>query len=222
MGDPKFSRKTYDTPSHPWQGERIKAEVEVVRAFGLKNKTEVWKAETILRNLRKQSRDLQARLRTGDEQAKIEADALLAKCGRLGYLPVGSNLNDILALKDEDVLSRRLQTIVYEKGLASTIKQARQMITHARQMITHGHIFMNGHRVTVPGYLVTRAEESSIEFNPASPFTDEMHPMRVSAEQAAANAAVRAQAEADQAAADAAAAKADAAEAGITAEDGVH
>ena len=194
MGDPKFSRKTYDTPSHPWQGERIKAEVEVVRAFGLKNKTEVWKAETILRNLRKQSRDLQARLRTGD---------------------VGSNLNDILALKDEDVLSRRLQTIVYEKGLASTIKQA-------RQMITHGHIFMNGHRVTVPGYLVTRAEESSIEFNPASPFTDEMHPMRVSAEQAAANAAVRAQAEADQAAADAAAAKADAAEAGITAEDGVH
>ena len=215
MGDPKFSRKTYDTPSHPWQGERIKAEVEVVRAFGLKNKTEVWKAETILRNLRKQSRDLQARLRTGDAQAKIEADALLAKCGRLGYLPVGSNLNDILALKDEDVLSRRLQTIVYEKGLASTIKQA-------RQMITHGHIFMNGHRVTVPGYLVTRAEESSIEFNPASPFTDEMHPMWVSAEQAAANAAVRAQAEADQAAADAAAAKADAAEAGITAEDGVH
>ena len=203
MGDPKFSRKTYDTPSHPWQGERIKAEVEVVRAFGLKNKTEVWKAETILRNLRKQSRDLQARLRTGDEQAKIEADALLAKCGRLGYLPVGSNLNDILALKDEDVLSRRLQTIVYEKGLASTIKQA-------RQMITHGHIFMNGHRVTVPGYL------------PASPFTDEMHPMRISAEQAAANAAVRAKAEADQAAADAAAAKADAEEAGITAEDGVH
>ena len=215
MGDPKFSRKTYDTPSHPWQGERIKAEVEVVRAFGLKNKTEVWKAETILRNLRKQSRDLQARLRTGDAQAKIEADALLAKCGRLGYLPVGSNLNDILALKDEDVLSRRLQTIVYEKGLASTIKQA-------RQMITHGHIFMNGHRVTVPGYLVTRAEESSIEFNPASPCPDEMHPMRVSAEQAAANAAGRAQAEADQAAADAAAAKAAAAEAGITAEDGVH
>lgn len=215
MGDPKFSRKTYDTPSHPWQGERIKAEVEVVRAFGLKNKTEVWKAETILRNLRKQSRDLQARLRTGDKQAQKEADALLEKCARLGYLPTGSNLNDILSLKDEDVLSRRLQTIVYEKGLSSTIKQA-------RQMITHGHIFMNGHRVTVPGYLVTRFEESSIEYNPSSPYTDEMHPMRVSAEQAAANAAVRAKVVAEQEAADAAAAKADAAEAGITAEDGVH
>jgi small subunit ribosomal protein S4 len=215
MGDPKFSRKTYDTPSHPWQGERIKAEVEVVRAFGLKNKTEVWKAETILRNLRKQSRDLQARLRLGDAQAKIEADALLAKCGRLGYLTVGATLNDILTLKNEDVLSRRLQTIVYEKGYASTIKQA-------RQMVTHGHIFMNGHKVTVPGYIVTRLEESTIEFNPSSPFTDEMHPMRISSEQAAANAAMRAKAEADKAAADAAAARADAAEAGITAEDGVN
>ena len=213
MGDPKFSRKTYDTPSHPWQGERIKAEVEVVRAFGLKNKTEVWKAETVLRNLRKQSRDLQARLRLGDKQAQIEADALLAKCGRLGYLPVGSNLNDILTLKDEDVLSRRLQTIVFEKGFASTIKQA-------RQMITHGHIFMNGHKVTVPGYIVSRYEESTVEYNPASPFTDEMHPMRISSEQAAANAAIKAKAEAERAAADAAAARADAEEAGITAEDG--
>ena len=213
MGDPKFSRKTYDTPSHPWQGERIKAEVEVVRAFGLKNKTEVWKAETVLRNLRKQSRDLQARLRLDDPQAKIEADALLAQCGRLGYLSVGATLNDILILKNEDVLSRRLQTIVYEKGYASTIKQA-------RQMITHGHIFMNGHKVTVPGYIVSRYEESTIEYNPASPFTDEMHPMRISSEQAAANAAIKARAEAERAAADAAAARADAAEAGITAEDG--
>ena len=209
MGDPKFSRKTYDTPSHPWQGERIKAEVEVVNAFGLKNKREVWKAQTVLRNLRGQSRTLQARLRTGDAQAKIEADALLAKCGWLGFL----TLNDILTLKDEDVLSRRLQTIVYEKGLSSTIKQA-------RQMITHGHIFVNGHKVTVPGYIVTRKEESSIEYNPASPFTDEMHPMRISAEQAAANAAVKAKAEAEAEAAAAAAAKADAEEAGITIEDG--
>jgi small subunit ribosomal protein S4 len=182
MGDPKFSRKTYDTPSHPWQGERIKAELEVVRAFGLKNKTEVWKAQTILRNLRNQSRDLQARLRTGDAQAKIEADALLAKCGRLGYLPADATLNDILTLTNEDVLSRRLQTIVFEKGFANTIKQA-------RQMIAHGHIFMNGHKVTVPGYIVTRAEESSIEYNPASPYTDDMHPMRISPEQAAAIAA---------------------------------
>ena len=172
MGDPKFSRKSYDTPSHPWQGEGIKAENEVVRQFGLKNKTEVWKADTLLRNFRKQSRELQSRLRTGDAQAKIEADALIAKCARMGVLPVtGGDLNAILVLQNSDILSRRLQTIVFQKGLATTIKQA-------RQLINHGHIFVDGHKVTVPGYIVLREEEGSVEYNPASPFTDEMHPMR--------------------------------------------
>ena len=186
MGDPKFSRRSYDTPSHPWQGERIKAEVVLVNQFGLKNKTEVWKAQSILRNFRKQARELQALLRTGDAQAKRESDALLRKCGRMGVLPMeGSTLNDVLVLSEEDILGRRLQTIVFEKGMASTVKQA-------RQMIVHGHVFMNGHRVTVPGYIVLREEEPSIEYAPASPFTDEMHPMRISAEQAAANQAARA------------------------------
>lgn len=172
MGDPKFSRKCFETPSHPWQGERIKNENEVVRQFGLKNKTEVWKADTMLRNFRKQSRELQSRLRSGDQQAKIEADALIAKCSRIGVLPVsGGDLNAILVLKNEDILSRRLQTIVFQKGLATTIRQA-------RQLINHGHIFVDGHKVTVPGYIVLREEEGSVGYNPASPFTDEMHPMR--------------------------------------------
>ena len=213
MGDPKFSRRSYDTPSHPWQGERIKAEVVLVNQYGLKNKTEVWKAQTILRNFRGQSRELQARLRGGEAQAKIESEALIAKCGRMGLLPMeGATLNDILTLNEENILARRLQTIVFEKGMASTVGQA-------RQMIVHGHIFMNGHRVTVPGYIVTRKEESSIMYDPASPFNDEMHPMRVSAEQAAANAEAKAAKLAEEAAKKAAAAKADAEEAGIIADD---
>ena len=213
MGDPKFSRRSYDTPSHPWQGERIKAEVVLVNQYGLKNKTEVWKAQTILRNFRGQSRELQARLRGGEAQAKIESEALIAKCGRMGLLPMeGATLNDILTLNEESILARRLQTIVFEKGMASTVGQA-------RQMIVHGHIFMNGHRVTVPGYIVTRKEESSIMYDPASPFNDEMHPMRVSAEQAAANAEAKAAKLAEEAAKKAAAAKADAEEAGIIADD---
>ena len=213
MGDPKFSRRSYDTPSHPWQGERIKAEVVLVNQYGLKNKTEVWKAQTILRNFRGQSRELQARLRGGEAQAKVESEALIAKCGRMGLLPMdGATLNDILTLNEESILARRLQTIVFEKGMASTVGQA-------RQMIVHGHIFMNGHRVTVPGYIVTRKEESSIMYDPASPFNDEMHPMRVSAEQAAANAEAKAAKAAEEAAKKAAAAKADAEEAGIIGDD---
>jgi small subunit ribosomal protein S4 len=214
MGDPKFSRKSYDTPSHPWQGERIKAEAEIVRQFGLKNKTEVWKAQTTLRNFRKQSRELQALLRTGDAQAKVEADALINKCARIGVLPVtGGTLNEVLLLTDSEILSRRLQTVVFEKGLSTTIKQA-------RQMITHGHIFINGHRVTVPGYIVNRDEEASVEYNTASPFTDEMHPMRVPPEKLAVKEAVKEQTRSKFEAKTAAVAKADAQEAGITVKDG--
>ena len=213
MGDPKFSRRSYDTPSHPWQGERIKAEVVLVNQYGLKNKTEVWKAQSVLRNFRKQSRELQARLRGGDAQAKKESEDLIARCAKIGVLPMdGATLNDILTLSEKDILSRRLQTIVFEKGMATTIGQA-------RQMIVHGHVFMNGHRVTIPGYIVTRDEESSIMYNPASPFNDEMHPMRISAEQAAANAEAKAAKMAEEAAKKAAAAKADAEEAGIIGED---
>jgi small subunit ribosomal protein S4 len=172
MGDPKFPRRSYDTPSHPWQGERIKAELETVRKYGLKNKTELWKAQTILRDYRAQSRELLARIRVGEAQAKIEADNLLSKCARIGVLPMtGGTLNDILTLTEDHILGRRLQTLVFRKGLAMTPNQA-------RQLIAHGHIYLNSHRVTVPGYIVSRAEEMSIEYNPASAFTDEMHPMR--------------------------------------------
>ena len=172
MGDPKFPRRSYDTPSHPWQGERIKAELETVRKYGLKSKTELWKAQTILRRFREQSRELQARIRVGEEQAQTEAALLLAKCAKIGVLPMaGANLNDILVLTEDSILGRRLQTLVFQKGLSITPKQA-------RQMIIHGHVYLNGHRVTVPGYIVSRAEEMSIEYNPSSAFTDEMHPVR--------------------------------------------
>ncbi len=172
MGDPKKPRRSYDTPAHPWQGERIKAEHELVRTYGLKNKREFWKAQTILRNLRGQSRELQARLRAGEHQASIESEKLLSKCARMGLLAMdGSTLDDVLALNEEKILDRRLQTLVVAKNLANTHKQA-------RQMIVHGHIFMGDRRVTVPSYIVKRGEESSIEYNPSSPFTDDLHPMR--------------------------------------------
>ncbi|MCQ5375107.1 MAG: 30S ribosomal protein S4 [Methanomassiliicoccales archaeon] len=173
MGDPKFPRRTYDTPSHPWKADRIKEETELVRMYGLKNKREIWKAKSIVRNLRRQSRNLQARLRFGEEQARIETQNLLKKCGMIGLLPLdGSTLDDVLSLTTESILNRRLQTLVYNKGLANTMEQA-------RQFIVHGHIFVNGRRVTVPGYIVRRNEEDKIAFNPASPLADEQHPMRL-------------------------------------------
>jgi len=171
MGDPKLSRRKYDTPSHPWQGIRIKEENELLKKYGLKNKKELWKAQSLLRNYRRQGRELLARLRYGDPQADKEMKGLIEKLANLGVLPDNATLDDVLALDLEKILERRLQTIVYLKGLAYTPKQA-------RQLIIHGHTIVNERKITVPGYLVKRKEEASIAYNPHSPLAHELHPAR--------------------------------------------
>ncbi|MCU0800006.1 MAG: 30S ribosomal protein S4 [Candidatus Thermoplasmatota archaeon] len=171
MGDPKKLRRKYDTPSHPWRGDRIKEEKELMAKFGLKNKKEVWRMKSYLRDLRGQTRMLQAKIRTEDQQAIKEADLLLNRCYSMGILPEGAPLQEVLAIQLDLIISRRLESLVYAKGLASTYKQA-------RQMITHGHVTLKGRRVTIPGMLVRKGEERTIEYDAGSPFTSEMHPMR--------------------------------------------
>ena len=171
MGKPKFSRKKYVTPSHPWQEDRIKAENELVKKYGLKNKREVWKAQTHLRKYRGQARELLARVTTGDIQSKKESDQLLLYLNRMNILPANSTLDDVLALETESILSRRLQTLIYLKGLANTPNQS-------RQLISHGHIAIGERRVTVPGYIVEKDEEGEIGYTKDSPLNDIMHPAR--------------------------------------------
>ena len=125
MGKPKFSRKKYETPSHPWQEDRIKVENELIRKYGLKNKREVWKTETKLRKYRSQARELLAKVGTGHTQSKKESEQLLMHLNRLNILPPNSKLDDVLALENESILSRRLQSLTYLKGLANTPDQAR-------------------------------------------------------------------------------------------------
>ncbi|HJJ50544.1 MAG TPA: 30S ribosomal protein S11, partial [Methanocorpusculum sp.] len=38
------------------------------------------------------------------------------------------------------------------------------VVKQARQLITHGHIAINGHRVSVPSYMVTDAEEAGVMY----------------------------------------------------------
>jgi len=171
MGDPKFSRKKYDTPSHPWQAVRIKEENEILKKYGLKNKKEAWKAQSYLRNLRRQARELQARLRTKDPQAELEHKNLMKRTVTLGVLSDKSTLDDVLTLTIESVLGRRLQTLVYQKGLAATLGQS-------RQLIVHGHIAVDERKVRIPGYLVKQGEVEKITYKDSSPFSNELHPMR--------------------------------------------
>lgn len=171
MGDPKFPDRKYERPSHPWEGERIKRESNLVFKYGLKNKKELWKAQSFLREIRRQSRYLQARNRTGDAQAAKETELLLQKCRRLGLIQENADLNDLLLIKLEDVLARRLQTVAFKRGMAHTIWQA-------RQFIVHGHVSMGGRRLTVPGYMVRKGEDELIAYSPSSPLSSDMHPMR--------------------------------------------
>jgi len=171
MGKPKFSRKKYDTPRHPWKEAQIKDENELIKKYGLKNKKEIWKAETKLRLYRSQARELLASITTGDEQSKKESEQLLKHLSRMNILPPNSTLDDVLALDTESILSRRLQTVSYLKGFAGTPKQA-------RQLISHGHIEIDERRVTIPGYMVTKNEENKIGYTTDSPLNDSMHPAR--------------------------------------------
>ena len=178
MGDHKFSRKKYVRPSSPWEAERIKLENELLKKYGLKNKKELWRTQSVLRRHRQRARILQALVRAGDKQAEKEKEELIGKLGRMGLLPLeGATLDDVLALDVEAVLSRRLQTLTFVKGLSFTPRQA-------RQFIIHGHVSVGGRVVRVPGYLVSRADESTVIYDTASPIADELHPVRTAAQQA--------------------------------------
>ena len=169
MGDPKFPSKHYNTPSHPWQKVRIEEESGLIHQYGLKNKREIWRANTKVREMRRQARKLTAN--SSDEQAQKEKNLLLAKLNRLGMLEQNSGLEDVLRMTPENVLDRRLQTQVYLQGLSSTVKQA-------RQLIVHGHISIDGAVVRVPGILVTKLQEKNISYSPTSALNSDLHPVR--------------------------------------------
>jgi small subunit ribosomal protein S4 len=159
MGHPRKARKQYDTPSHPWNAARIKEEKKLVLKYGLKNKKEVWKAETTIKRYRRDARFL---LGMETEHAEVEKAQLLNHIKKMGMLKADAKLEDILDLTVEDVLRRRLETIVHKIGIANTAKQA-------RIFIVHGHIAMNGKKINAPGYMVKTGEEQTIGFYPGSP-----------------------------------------------------
>ena len=83
-----------------------------------KNKKEINKMRSILRNYRAQARRLIA---ARAEQAKRERKQLLDSLFRLGLLEKGAELDDVLALTIRDVLERRIQTLVFRKKIANTL-----------------------------------------------------------------------------------------------------
>ena len=108
--------------------------------------------------------------RPPEERVKMENE-LLARLKKMGMLDETAVLDNVLDLSIEDLLERRLQTTVFRKGLARTIFQA-------RQLITHGHITIGNRRITVPSYIVSREDEPKVIYSPQSALTNDTHPLR--------------------------------------------
>jgi small subunit ribosomal protein S4 len=168
VGDPRKPRKTYETPRHPWRKEQLEAELHLLGEYGLRNKRELRRHETMLSKIRGIARSLLGA--TEEQKSQIESQ-YLKRLARLGILPESASVDNILDLNVKDLMERRLQTIVYRSGLAKSIHQA-------RQFVSHGHISIANEIVSVPSYIVKRDEESRIAFDQRSPLTNAQHPAR--------------------------------------------
>ena len=168
MGDPKKQRKKFETPRFRWRKDILQEELKLIGQYGLRNKHELWRHKTMLSKTRGIARSLIGK--TPEERIKMENE-LLTRAKKLGILNETAVLDNVLDLSIEDLLERRLQTIVFRKGLTRTVFQS-------RQLITHGHVTIGNRRVTVPGYTVSKEEEPNVTYSPQSALTNETHPLR--------------------------------------------
>lgn len=150
MGSPRRNRKKYHKPAVIWDKQRIEDEHKLKDTYGLKNLRELWKATSEIRKIRRNVREVLSGKR--DDTVGRE---VVSRLSRYNIVSDKAILDDLLVIKPEAILERRLQTIVLRKGLARSMRQS-------RQLITHGFIAINGKRVRSPGYLIRKDEESEV------------------------------------------------------------
>ena len=166
MGDPKYPRKVWRKPKRPLNYDLKMEELRTLGSFGLRTKKELWKAHTELSRVRHQARSLLA-LR---QEVRAEREPVLMKSlARIGLVNDDATLDDVLNLQVTDLLSRRLQTIVWKKlGFRSPYQ--------ARQAVVHGHIMLDDRIVDIPSYVVRPDQEPTIRISPASGLVVEPKP----------------------------------------------
>lgn len=139
-------KKNYVKPRQIYQAGRIKEENVLVKKYGLKNKREIWKTLAKVNYFRHRAKAL---ARSSNEEQEV----FFGKLRAIG-LKV-DNTADALDLKVEDLLERRLQTIIAKKKLAHSSQ-------HARQLVVHKKVLVNGKVMNAPSYLVPIKDEGSI------------------------------------------------------------
>ena len=154
MGDPRRLRNKFERPKKLWDVDRIKHDKTLKVEYGLKNMSELWRSTAELKKYRREARRL---LSLTEEERRSDAEKILQKLARLGVMKKGSVIDDVLSLEVKVILDRRLQTLVMRKGLARTMRQA-------RQLITHGFIGIGERSITRPGYMVNLEEDAEIAY----------------------------------------------------------
>ena len=122
----KRKHKIYSKPRRPFDKARIEEEAKITEEFGLKNKREIWRADSRIKEIREKAKKLISA--SPDEQRKF-----FERLKKIGFDV--SSIGDVLSLDKRDYLKRRLQTILVEKRLARTPKSARQLITHRKVVV---------------------------------------------------------------------------------------
>jgi len=168
MGDPRKARKKYSGPKKPWDKARLEEETIIVKDYGIVNKLEIYRMRSLLKKFSLQAKKL---LSSFSPQAEQEKKYLLSKLHSLALIGANAQLDDVLALQLNNIMERRLQTLVVRKGLATSMKQSRQFITHR-------HVKVANKAITSPSYLVSKDEEHKILFTETSPFAKPDHPER--------------------------------------------
>lgn len=154
MGAPRRNRRKYDKPKNMWNIQRITSDRALINEYGLKNMKELWKVQTEISRIRGNVRGLLSGSAGGSAHSDRD---LISRLAKLGIAQNDATLDSLLDIKEIAFLERRLQSLVFRKGLARSIKQA-------RQIISHGFISIEGVRVNRPGYLVKAEEEKHIGY----------------------------------------------------------
>ena len=156
MGDPRYPSRVWRKPKRPLNYDFMMEDLNTLGTYGLKNKRELWKARTELSRVRHQARSLLA-LRQEIRQQK--EPVLMKSLARIGLVKEDATLDDVLNLGVNNLLDRRLQTMVQRKFSFKTPYQA-------RQAIVHGHITIGDRIITIPSYTVNVKEENQIQLSP--------------------------------------------------------
>ena len=132
---------------------------------------EIWREKSALRRHRNQAMKLIGKVDTSEGHFAREKTDMVESLLRKGLLPGDAGIDDVLQITVEHMLSRRLQSVVFYKGLAPTMRSS-------RNLIVHGHISIGDQKMTVPGYHVLKQEEELIQYSMNSPFSDSEHQFR--------------------------------------------